>query len=623
METAVNKIALSVFILLCSVWYSVVAQHTPLLEVKVSIHATQKPIAEVLQQIESQAHFTFAYAAGVFTESEKVTLTKSNITVREALDAVFQNNVLYRERKGHIILSRLQNKETQTWSRVHGYIIDAMSGEKIPETSIYEKKSRLSATSDKYGHYMLAIKGEEQYLTLFVNKKNYKDTVIYIKQKGHTLYNITLYPEINATMAMPITADKERNNTDTINEIDNMALVQLLLNEMESTHVKNISDTLHRKLQVSLLPFIGTNHSLSGVTVNEFSFNLIAGYNMGTSKVELGGFLNIDRGDVKSWQLAGFGNLNGGNTKGLQAAGFFNFNNGTTQGINAAGFFNFFNHYHQGLQLAGFANIDADSCNGFAAAGFTNIICRKSDGLLMAGFANVAIKDITGFALSGFSNVALKNSKGVSVAGFSNICVDTLRGVQIAGVINYAKCVKGVQLGLFNFSDTCSGVPIGLFNFSRKGYHKLEISADEVFYLNVAFRTGVKRFHNIVTAGVDPRNFVRPLHYYGYGIGTTQRLGRRLDLDFDITMNQIAKAGALEHFNTLNKVALTLDISLNKYFSIAAGPVANVLLLNIDDRNFTYFNNNVAPYSNYTTTVINNNYQLQGWIGGKIALRFF
>ncbi|MBL0052257.1 MAG: hypothetical protein IPP29_12465 [Bacteroidetes bacterium] len=411
-----------------------------------------------------------------------------------------------------------------------------------------------------------------------------------------------MYPEENNVVTLHTDSLPPQQNDDSINMVENLSLVRLLINDLQQVHVENIKDTLHRKFQVSLLPYIGTNHSLSAITVNDYSLNLIAGYNMGTTKLEVGGFLNIDRNNVSHWQFAGFGNLNGGSITGGQFAGFFNYNGQQSNGLSAAGFCNVFNKYQSGVQLAGFTNVCLDSSKSFAASGFANIMMKKTTGMKAAGFANVSLKQSNGFHVAGFSNVGLKNHNGVQLSGFANVCLDTIRGMQISGFINYAKCVKGVQLGVINFSDTCSGVPIGLFNFSRKGYHKFEISADEVFYLNVAFRTGVKRFYNIVTAGVDPRNFVRPLHYYGYGIGTSQRLGRKLDLDFDITMNQIAKAGALEHFNTLNKVALTFDIHLNKYFSIAVGPVANVLLLNIKDRNFTYFNNNVAPllqlYSN-------------------------
>ena len=118
-------------------------------------------------------------------------MTKKNATVREVLDIIFENTVAYKERNKHIILIKLAPSTSTEISKIHGYIIDALSGEKIPNTSIYEKKTRLSAISDKYGHYILTIKDKEQKLILFVNKANYKDTVIYIKQKGNKLYNIT------------------------------------------------------------------------------------------------------------------------------------------------------------------------------------------------------------------------------------------------------------------------------------------------------------------------------------------------------------------------------------------------------------------------------------------------
>lgn len=91
--------------------------------------------------------------------------------------------------------------------------------------------------------------------------------------------------------------------------------------EKEPNH-QNISDTIYREFQASLIPFVGTNGELCGNVINKYSFNLFGGYSLGTQAIELAGFFNLNRSDVKDVQLAGFLNMTGGKVKGVQAAGF-------------------------------------------------------------------------------------------------------------------------------------------------------------------------------------------------------------------------------------------------------------------------------------------------------------
>ena len=93
-------------------------------------------------------------------------------------------------------------------------------------------------------------------------------------------------------------------------------------------------------------------------------------------------------------------------------------------------------------------------------------------------------------------NVALHRSTGAQVSGLMNICGGDIYGAQISGLLNFGTRVHGSQIGVFNFSDSVAGVPVGFLSFVRKGYHQLEISANESFPLNLALRTGVRQFYN-------------------------------------------------------------------------------------------------------------------------------
>lgn len=107
---------------------------------------------------------------------------------------------------------------------------------------------------------------------------------------------------------------------------------------------------------------------------------------------------------------------------------------------------------------------------------------------------NYNVDSVTGVSVAGLGNNCLNNHVGVQVGGLYNYTQNTITGIQVAGLYNYARKVNGVQIGFLNVSDTCNGVPIGFLSFVKNGYHKIEFSADELFYTNIAFRTGNKLF---------------------------------------------------------------------------------------------------------------------------------
>ncbi|MEJ0055140.1 MAG: hypothetical protein WDN75_05465 [Bacteroidota bacterium] len=171
---------------------------------------------------------------------------------------------------------------------------------------------------------------------------------------------------------------------------------------------------------------------------------------------------------------------------------------------------------------------------------------------------------------------------GSQIAGFSNVSLKHISGSQISAFFNYGKNVNGTQIGLFNVADSLGGAPIGLVSFVKSGYHKLEISADEVFYTNVAFRTGVRKFYNVLLAGIKPENLGDDANVwtFGYGIGTSRRLSRTLDLNLDLTSQQVNKGSFTSELSLLNKVHIGVDFKLAGKFSIYGGATVNGYLTN-------------------------------------------
>ncbi len=317
------------------------------------------------------------------------------------------------------------------------------------------------------------------------------------------------------------------------------------------------SESLHREFQISFVPFLGTNGTNSGITWNDYSFNLWGGYSGGTNKLEMAGFFNINRQDVRYAQFAGLFNLVGGNIDGAQFAGLFNFSKGNLDGV----------------QFAGLANTNLGSVKGFQAAGIANFTTGTVDGVQLAGVMNFSSQSVTGFQGAGVLNFTASDLKGTQVAGVTNFARD-VEGAQVAGILNIGKNVKGAQVGLFNYADSISGVPVGLISFVKSGYHTLELSSDEVVPLNLAFRTGKREFYNMLFFGIRPEVADEVTWTYGYGIGTSPRLGQKTYLNIEVSSEQLNK-GNVSALNLINRAYVGLDIQVGKKLAVFAGPTFN------------------------------------------------
>ncbi|NJN42885.1 MAG: hypothetical protein HC811_12310 [Flammeovirgaceae bacterium] len=367
-------------------------------------------------------------------------------------------------------------------------------------------------------------------------------------------------------------------------------------------NVENIQDTLFRKFQVSLVPFVGSNHKLSGNVVNDYSLNIFGGYSMGTNKAEFGGLFNVNRSNVEFAQFAGLFNTVGGTTRGVQMAGLGNM---TRRKVSAA-------------QFAGLYNANLGQVKGPQFAGLFNANGDASTGAQFAGLFNVQHGDYTGSQFGGLFNVSTKK----------------MEGAQFAGLINVANSMRGVQMGFINYADSLHGVPIGFLSFVNKGgYHKFEVSADELFYINTAMRTGVRNFYNIIAAGMKPETFngsyatgpnpsQENVWSFGYGFGTAPKLTKWLYLNFDLTANQVNKGSFTESINLLNKLYVGFDFQVVKKFSITTGITLNGYLYD------PFYADNPQLFTDYTPNIFaehtfDDGTELQLWWGAKFGLRFF
>lgn len=575
------------FLMLFLTAFSAFGQTTkqkPALETLVTIRFSNERTGSVLNNMSQQAGFSFSYNPAIVDPDKLISGNFQNKPVREVLNTIFSGKLEYRERKSYVIIQKAKELSKPA-DKIEFYTFSGYTrtdkGSSVPWVSVFDKASLESTVSNDYGFYRIRISEKLLPLTLNFTKQGFTDTTIMLTRETTLYNNIILQPvKLNPpTVNYEILSDSAENTVATFFKQFN-----------DDPNDLNIKDTLTRKYQVSFLPYVGTNLKLSGNVINEYSFNIFGGISMGTSKMELGGFFNIDKSDVRGLQIAGFTNLDGGNFKGLQLAGFINLVRKNVSGV----------------QLAGFANINPGSYNG----------------IQLSGFVNASMDSVSGIQGAGFCNIAGKSMKGTQASGFINIVADTLSGMQI-GFINVAKHLNGTQLGFLNLSKSTSGVPIGFLSYVNHGYHKLEISADEVFPLNIAVRTGVNVFHNILTAGMDPASGDSLIWNFGYGLGTSLKLSNKTFLDLDLTSSQIVEGNSFDAINLLNKFYIGIDTKLVKKCSLAFGITMNGQLTKATYTNYPEQFSWYKPNIFYDESWTSDNTRLQMWFGAKAALRFF
>lgn len=586
-----NLVVLACCLAVLSSLQSFSQESVPPLERIVSLTFENKRTDEVLKEISQTAGFTFSYSKNAFDAQKNVSFTFTSKTVREILENLFEGGVKYKQKNNYIILTKATKDDGVV---VSGYVVDEATGQKLKEVSIYDPISLQSTVTDEYGYFQLEVKKPtKEEMRLAIKRSNYSDTTILVPSKRSSFQNLSLNIDEKKWQAFSDSLDSKLNR-----------LWSWTKQSVQRSNMRNIRDTLHRTWQVSFVPFLGTNHKLSGNVVNDYSLNILGGYSAGTQIAEFGGLFNINSGDVRYAQFAGLFNLNGGNTEGVQFAGLFNTNFGTTKA----------------LQFAGLANVNMQASEGAQVAGLINFSNELYGGPQVAGLFNLATADVKGAQVAGLFNFSPGRTDGAQVAGLFNVAKE-VNGSQVSGLLNIAKNIKGSQVGFLNVADSVRGVPVGFLSFVNKGYHQLEVAADELFPVSIALRTGVTAFYNIFTASIRPEQTDTTTWSFGYGLGAAPKLSKRIYLNTDFTANHINK-GNVEALNMLNKFYLGFEFKFTKRFALAIGTTLNLRIYDTDFDNhaklFTYYEPKLLDEGSFSR---NTDYQL--WWGGKVGLRFF
>ncbi len=369
---------------------------------------------------------------------------------------------------------------------------------------------------------------------------------------------------------------------------------------------------LHKRIHFSIFP------SFKRHVIHDVSLNVLFSYSKGNRCIGISGIGNITDGSIRSLQVAGLFNIVKKNAYGIQMTGGLNYVKDTLKGVQLGGLCNVVNYSKGKIQMAAIANIVK---KGKLNAQFSGIVglADSITGVQVAGIFNDA-KYVKGIKIAAVFN-KVNSLKGLQVAGLANQA-NSLKGLQVAAIINIAKQVRGAQIGLINYADSIQGMQVGLINYSKHGgYNIVELSVNEINYLNIAYKSGTKKLYTAFVAGMSPYSSGNVLSYGG-GIGTMVQLTKWSDLNLEALIRHV-NVGESYDSNRQEWIQLGIyyAIHLSKRFEIVVGPNNNAVFFDKSDPNFEnhkskIFSSRIDAQEYGTGNLVSNL-----WVGGTLGLR--
>lgn len=351
---------------------------------------------------------------------------------------------------------------------------------------------------------------------------------------------------------------------------------QLRHADMSKAPVSKMEYNIGLQKSTAQLTFITPMSTDGGNTKNKeykFSLNILGGITGGVNGVEIGGWFNINKQDMRGFQMAGLFNSTGGTVSGVQMGGLANHVKGDMKG----------------LQMGGIANV-----------------ARKSSGFQIAGIANytTGLNDVQ---IAAVTNIAAGSR--FQMAGIANIA----RGADIQiGAVNIAQQAR-FQMGVINISETDDAAMLGILNLVKNGgLFEVGISANDYIYGAANLITGTDKLYSVLSFGVSSSNVTM-----GAGVGTRIQLGDSpRGIHFELMHHQIYRNNFKNKGRdaALEQLRVFYSVRKNK-FTLYGGPTINVLHRDTD---FTEVKDPI--YSIFKDRGTKHSFDL--WAGAEIGVRF-
>lgn len=431
-----------------------IAHAAEVLERRIDVVFKETPLKDALQIVAQRAGFEWSYNANILDGARKTNLIANDWTVRETLYEILGQGYEFKTNGNYLILKKRKKPAEQ----LSGYIKDPATGQRLANATVYDRQTLRATTTDSNGYYELKVRKSTE---IVVARLDYRDTIFPVTRQTPRFQKIDL--QVNTTVKpRPRTLEENLQIAATKAE-------RFFQASLEKWNALNVNDSLHRRYQISFLPVLGTNHTLSAKVVNDWSLNILAGTSSGNRRLEVAGLANFTRKEIEGVQVAGIFNEVRGNMRGVQVGGIYNHTADTLSGVQVGGLFNFNSHASRAAtQIAGIANNTRSGRAIAQVGGIYNRMHGSLEGVQVGGIFNHTDDTLRGIQVGGIANVA-PHAYGAQVAGITNISPAGLLFLQVGGIHNYAEQIDGLQVaGILNRADSVDGAQVALVNRTKK-----------------------------------------------------------------------------------------------------------------------------------------------------------
>lgn len=495
---------------------------------KVTLYFQNIPLELALKKIKAQYAVNFSYSPDLINVNQRVSINVRNVRLDYALDQLFHTvPISYRIVGNQIVLKKSKSTSAQ---------LTPPNIQTPQQTSTKDSVSNIPSY-DTTSIYAVRPKSME-----FVHS----DTSLLPKSMGGSYSEVLTNLNDTYTQKKDSIAIEAYSNKMKLRKSWKAAKLELSRQYKEkrdsilfarqnkySDTIRDIDEDLliHDDFQFTGVYPLSTHSSTSGLYRNDYSINILLGYNGAVSGVEFGVIANVVRKEVR------------------------------------------------GVQFAGVTNIAGEYVRGLQFAGLTNVCLQEVIGSQISGIVNVANGAMAGVQVAGIINVGGETLDGIQFAGLVNQHSGEVNGGQI-GIINNAHKVNGFQIGLINVCDTIHGLPLGLLSICKNGYGRIEAYYSETTPYNVIIKSGVKSLYNIFQFG-GTFNADRYRWTFGYGLGSTVQLSKQSTISMDVVwMHLNENEGFTNALNEQIQARILLGLNLSKRVSVFAGPTINTTFTN-------------------------------------------
>lgn len=188
------------------------AQQTLPADVPVTLNVQHIAFGKVLQAIESQTDYRFAYNTELIAKQKDITMNIHQMPLKEVCILLFKNaNLEYAVLDHQIILSESEKPLKVT---LCGYVRDSTTGESLPGAVIYFPKLKTGTYTNNYGFYSIT-QNQQDSVSIIVSYIGYQKTIHILHNRSSSSLNFYLKAVRNQLESILIT---DKNKNDNVNK---------------------------------------------------------------------------------------------------------------------------------------------------------------------------------------------------------------------------------------------------------------------------------------------------------------------------------------------------------------------------------------------------------------------